>query len=779
MLCVARTFLPPPEGAGDKPVDCLSYKSRQLLLIYYYLSPLFYANLTMKKILSAVLLCSIAFSLCAQPRKKVGVVLSGGGAKGVAHIGALKVIEEAGIPVDVIVGTSMGSIVGGLYAIGYTPGQLDSLVRKQDWSFVLTDRTTRRQKTFVEKTESDKYLITLPLDRFLKERIPDGIVRGRNINKLFTDLTVGYHDSIDFNKLPIPYAAVAVDLIAGKEVVFHSGNLAEVMRASMAIPAAFSPVRKDSMVLVDGGLLNNFPVDVARAMGAEIVIGIDVRSDPEGYGKALTLIDMVNKLTDMSGSEKYDRNVADTDLYIKVDVSGYNAASFDEAALDTLIARGERAARGQWSELIDIRQRIGLPEDFRPPTHGPYDLFTAAHPIYVRQISFQGINRKDARKLLKKADVLENSYVTSDKLADAVDRLYSLQSFTNIRYNLKEVVDGYDLEFIMEDHTPNLFHLGVRFDTEEVAAVQLAAAYQWKTSIPTMLAFTGRIGKRASARLDYRIMPGPLRFVNLSYMFQYNDLNLYHEGRRAYNTTYRVHLAELGYANILNRDFKYGFGLRYEYYDYSSFLFNTTEANVLTVHPEGFFSYYATIQYETKNKKTFPTSGMSLLADVSVYTDNLSNYNSHAPFTALSLWWESAFRLTNRFYMLPSFYGRVLIGEEVAYPYLNVMGGRWAGHYVAQQIPFVGINNIEVFDNSVLVGQLELRQRMGKNHYLSLNSSYGLSNNDLEDILKGRHLFGIGIGYGYDSLFGPIEASLSISNRTNKFGFMASIGYTF
>lgn len=732
----------------------------------------------MKRLISVIFLFLIVLSANAQSRKKVGVVLSGGGAKGVAHVGALKVIEEAGIPIDLVVGTSMGSIVGGLYVIGYTPHQLDSMISVQDWPFLLTDRIARRQKTFLEKVEAEKYVITVPFRRTPKVPIAEGIVKGTNLNNLFKDLTIGYHDSIDFQKLPIPYACVAVDLVKGEEVVFHSGHLVDCMRASMAIPAAFTPMRIDSMVLIDGGLLNNFPVDVARSMGADIVIGVDLRSDPGEKQELNTVIDMVNKLTDMTGSEKYDKNIKDTDVYIKVNVKGYNAASFDPASLDTLIARGELAARESWDDLIASKKRIGIPDSFKPEPHGPYTLLTNSNPIFVRKISFVGLNNRDAQKLMEKSQVFENSYITMDMLKKAVDNLYSLQAYSNITYNLMECPEGYDLEFTLHDNTPNHLNLGIRFDTEEIAAVQLAGSYQFNTAIPTRVALRGRLGKRASVRLDLLALPSRLRFINLSYMFQYNDINIYYKGDREYNTTYRYHLGELGYTNILNRNMKYGLGLRYEYFDYSDFLYNNSE-NTLTVKPEGFFSYYANYQYETKDKKSFPNSGMSLQTEVALYTDNLTRYNDHSPFGTVSALWEGVFSLTHRFSILPSFYGRVLIGQDYPYPLMNVLGGDMPGRYMPQQIPFIGINNMELFDSSVVVARMEFRQRMGKRNYLSLTTNYGLTEDNFGDILKGKQLFGVGVGYGYDSFIGPIKASFNISNRTKQLGFYGSVGYNF
>jgi NTE family protein len=177
-------------------------------------------------------------------RPKVGVVLSGGGAKGMAHIGALKIVEEAGVPVDYVVGTSMGSIIGGLYAIGYSPWQMDSIVRRQDWGVLLSDRVPRNQQNLLDREASERYVLSVPLrGKGAKPEMFGGLIKGLNLANLFSELTVGYHDSISFNSLPIPFACVSEDVVTGNEVDFHSGTLAYAMRASMAIPGVFAPVR--------------------------------------------------------------------------------------------------------------------------------------------------------------------------------------------------------------------------------------------------------------------------------------------------------------------------------------------------------------------------------------------------------------------------------------------------------------------------------------------------------------------------------------------------------
>ena len=219
---------------------------------------------------------------CPQTRKKVGVVLSGGGAKGMAHIGVLKVLEKAGIPVDIVTGTSIGSIVGGLYAIGYNAHSLDSMVRTQDWTYVITDKEDLRRQSLLDRKKLNTYLFNTGVTFGKRDRGAGGLIRGKNLAELFQKLFVGYTDSLDFNKdLKIPFACVATNIMDNSEVVFHSGRLPQAIRASMSIPAAFSPVRIGDMVLVDGGLKNNYPVDVAREMGAEVIIGVTLNGKPK------------------------------------------------------------------------------------------------------------------------------------------------------------------------------------------------------------------------------------------------------------------------------------------------------------------------------------------------------------------------------------------------------------------------------------------------------------------------------------------------------------------
>ena len=738
----------------------------------------------MKKQIFSTLVLSIGillpFSLHSQEqRKKVGVVLSGGGAKGMAHIKALKVIEEAGIPIDYIAGTSMGAIVGGLYAIGYTTEQLDSMVRKQDWTFLLSDRIKRSAMSLTDRERSEKYTVSIPFTKTPKDAATGGLMKGQNLANLFSDLTVGYHDSIDFNKLPIPFACVAANVVNGEQIVFHDGILSTAMRASMAIPGVFTPVRQDSMVLVDGGIVNNYPADVVKAMGADIIIGVDVQNALKKADKLNSVPDILGQIVDITCQSNHEKNVDLTDTYIRVNVEGYSSASFTPAAIDTLMRRGEEAAKEQWNSLLALKKKIGIAEDYTPKQHGPYSSLSNARTVYVTDISFSGVEVDDKKWLMKKCNLKENSDITTQQIEQALYQLRGSQSYSSASYTLKETPEGYHLNFLLQEKYERRINLGIRFDSEEIASLLVNATADLKTHIPSRLAITGRLGKRYAARIDYTLEPMQQRNFNFSYMFQYKDINIYEEGDRAYNTTYKYHLAEFGFSDVWYKNFRFGLGLRFEYYKYKDFLFKKPEISDLKVESEHFLSSFAQVQYNTYDKGRFPSKGSDFRAAYSLYTDNMAQYNDHAPFSALNASWASVIPVTRRFSVIPSIYGRILIGRDFPYPLQNAIGGDVPGFYIPQQLPFAGVTNLELMDNTIMIASIKFRQRMGAIHYLTLTGNYGLTDSNFFDILKGKQLFGVSAGYGMDSIFGPLEISLGYSNQTDKGSCFVNLGYYF
>lgn len=734
----------------------------------------------MKKFLCFMLMLLTLLPSVAGQRKKVAVVLGGGGAKGMAHIGVLKVLDEAGIPVDYVVGTSIGAIVGGLYSIGYTPDGIDSMVIAQDWTMLLSDRVKRSSQSFPEKENSEKYILSLPFGVEKKDRIISGVIKGQNLLNLFSNLTIGYHDSVDFNTFKIPFASVAVNIVDGKEYVFREGSLPLAMRASMAIPAVFTPVRLDSMILVDGGLNDNFPVDVALGMGADIIIGVDLgTSDLKPLGDLNSPADMLGQIVALYGHQKYAKNKERTDLLFRPTVSPYNAASFSTAALDSLIRRGEQEAYHKWDEIMALKEKINIQDSIAPAeSEKKLHLVQPTDSFYIRHIFFTGTDLRDEKWLAQISGLKENSRITLQELHNAMSILVGTNAYSNVNYKLTGEKQE-DLVLTVQEKSVSSVNLGVRFDTEEIAAVLLNATFDYRKRNHSKLAFTGRVGGKTSfGRLDYAIERSPLRNLNLAYQFTYQDLDIYSKGKKTFNTTYRHHFAEFGYSDMNWLNFKFKVGVRYEYFDYNSFLY-TGDNSEYHVSSEGFISYFALAHLETLDRRYFPNRGVSLRADYSFYTDNFVSYRGRAPFSAIGLNFTTVLPVTSHFSILPSFYGRVLIGGNLAYPFLNVVGGETPGRYVSQQLPFAGINRMEIFNTSVAIAGLHFRQRISGRNYISLIGNYAIHHDDFLSLFNGKSVWGGSLGYAYNSIAGPLSASFGMSNQNKHVQFFMNLGFSF
>ena len=736
-------------------------------------------------LLALILLFSCGFQSSAATnlhRKKVGLVLSGGGAKGMAHIGALKVIEEAGIPIDYVVGTSMGSIIGGLYSIGYTPAQMDSMVKMQDWQFLLSDRISRKDKNMEDREREKKYQVSLPFSLTKIKRPSGGLIKGENIANLFSELTIGYHDSIDFNKLPIPFACVSEDIAEGKEVVFHSGVLATAMRSSMAIPGVFTPVRLNNMVLVDGGVVNNYPVDVAQAMGADVVIGIDVQSDLKPAKELKNTGDVLGQLVNLMGKDLYEKNIGKTFTYIKVDVEGYSAASFNPTAIDTLVVRGERAARAQIESLKKLKKEIGLSESHTLPEKEGYQFLDTLH---IHKVTFNESELDGSNWLMRKCKLKENSKLSIETIKKATAVIRANTSYFSASYNLtKADSNRYDLNYHLSKKQENVINVGVKYDTEENASLLLNVRTTLKTSLPSYLSLTGRLGKRYGGKLSYGIEPSPLSALELSYRFMYNDINYYYEGKKRFNSTWRYHAGEFAYYNVWIKNMRFGIGLRYELYDYKDFLVGlVTDKNEQTpeIDTEHFFTYLLQLHYDSFDKAYFPNKGFASHIAYNIYTDNMLKFKDQKPFSSLLGAVQGVIPVSSHFSILPSAYGRFLIGKRSIIPYskMNTIGGNAPAQYLPEQLPFAGAVNVELTDNSLIVGGLKFRQRMGSVHYLTFATNYALSSNRVKDIFKEQGMFGCSVGYGLDSMFGPLEASFNYTNQSKKLKFFINLGFNF
>jgi NTE family protein len=718
------------------------------------------------------------------PRKKVGVVLSGGGAKGFAHIGALKALEEAGIPIDYIAGTSMGSIVGALYAIGYDLHTIDSLVRVQDWGYLLSDEVRREYLSASQKENPDVFVFSLPYEVKIRERkgqvrLPPGVVRGQNLYSLFLNLTIGYQDEMDFDKLPIPFACVAADSRSGKEVVFREGILPEAIRASMAIPGLFAPVEKDTMLLIDGGIINNYPVDVVREMGADVVIGVKIPGDrKEGEKYRGTLSEVINQLWNFIGQEKRDKNIANTDILIIPDIHPYGMLDFASPAIDTIIHRGELAAREKWDELTALKERLHLTE----PVKRELNPYIEMDSLEINSIRFEGLSKIDEKDLIKRIG-LKNNRIAREDLTDITSRIYASGLFTQVYYRLDEQ-SPFDLVFTVQEKTLNTLDVGLRFDSRDMASILAHTSVRINSSLNSVFDVTARLSHNPYLKVNYTINNGPFYKSSIAGKTSRNEMDIYGRGKFAYKLDFFRNTLQFNFSEfyLYNIRLHLGASLDHMYYLTRPGRYEASKQDRgVNRNNDIYVNYFIRGIYDNLDRSQLPTSGLYFSFQYALHTDNLYQMYGKAPIYALEVNLLKPVMLSERLSVTPEVSARALFNASDSIPlvYGNFMGGQYNGHYVPQQIALRGSRGIELMKNATAMAAADIRYRFTPKlqAFIYLNSA--VHHDDPLQLIRGKFFFGGSVGYTYGTLLGPLTLELGYSSLSRSPHAFACIGYYF
>ena len=673
----------------------------------------------MKRLITSLILMLTMVSLIAQPvateRKKVAVVLCGGGAMGTIHIGALKVLEEAGIPIDMVTGTSMGSIIGGMYAVGYDAADIEAIINSMDWGDILRDRLSMRNQTLAERERQNIYLFDyrLFLDKS-QDTLAGGFIRGINVEKTLRHY-LRQPEDIDFKSLPRPFGCIATDLVTDSEVVLDHGSLAQSIRASMAVPGIFAPVRMDPYILVDGGTKNNFPADLARKMGADIVIGI--RTDLGLNDKYYSTSDILERSVGADIHNRSDENDKYCDLIIRVPVRGYSAAHFYNSAIKELIKRGEEATRAQMDSIMILKGKVGVPANYRPN----YSI-----------IQLSDIDNTQAGKLVNEENA-KNSIKAS---------------------------------------------IGLRYDNEELVAAQIGATYYFGNKLDKTLDLTLRLGKRTMGCLAWNMMPKPHRKLGFSYEIWHENIDLYQGKHRSDNLKFIYQKANATLFSFDALNLNVDLGIAWEHYHHYDVLSSAYSVSDFQKN-EYYFNYHASAQYNTEDHWYFTRKGMRAEARYAYYTDNFAQWKGHVGLSEVAASWRMTMPLTSTTHLQPMVYGRLLFGKDLTTTIMNMMGGNRSGIYYAQQLPFSGFGHCHVMDTKLLVAGFKLQQRLYKEHYLMVKGHVAEQNDKLENIFDGKPIWGTQLAYYYNSIVGPLGGSLSWSNFTKQVSIYINLGFEF
>ena len=756
-------------------------------------------------------------------RPKVAVVLSGGGAKGMAHIGVLKYLEEIGMPIDIVVGTSIGSIVGGLYSLGYSADQLDSLVQAQDWDFLISDRFKRSSLTYQEKKEAEQYLVSIPfknaesfsegfenrqsksVTQTILGNIPSALVEGQNLYNLFTSLSVGYQDSVDFNSFPIPFACVAVDMNGKKEYVFHNGNFARAIRSSMAIPAYFAPVQYNGMHLVDGGLLNNFPVDVAREMGADIVIGSELHVKKSVKSTSVNnLIDEVNGMMNLLAMNKFQQNVKDVDVMITPEVDMYGTLDFSVPSLKALRDSGYNAAIAKKYDLQELAASLRKMQDIdKKYTNGPMRLSAPKaicldnDSVYVADIEVRGVDPSDAEWLIKKTKLLDDNKIAGKDIEEAIKTFYRTGAYQSVTYTLNGSEQPYHMVITLVPGQLHQFNFGFRFDSEETAAMLLNVSINRLKLYGQRLDLTARLSYNPYFSVQGSYTFRNLTQVNASVSFRKSSMDIYETRSRASNMMNYYGRAELSAQTHNLKRSKFLFGARYEYFYYNNILDDSgmwvpEHYNLSPDSRYDYISAFANWSFDNRDRAYFPTRGSSFFAEYGYYPDLLMKDKVYYdPFHTFMLNWQKVVPMGKRVALIMQLYGSAAmpfnistaedstsVANFVPVSHMNLMGGYQEGRYARQQMPFVGTTKLYAMKRILVIPRIDLRVNVAKNNYITLMANYAQSSDYYSTFFKDFGSYGFGLGYSYDSFLGPITLNLHYSDRQG-FGAYFNLGYYF
>ena len=702
-------------------------------------------NINRMKRLLALLLLLVTLPVCADGstptpanhRPKVAVVLAGGGAKGIAHISALKAIEDAGLPVDMVVGTSIGSIVGGMYCTGYSPDTMRQIVRQTDWIKMITDNPDFGKTSINSKIADESYVLRFSLDRTrLQSRTGrGGMIHGVNIERFFSYLTRFLPDTLDFCDMPIPFACVGTNAVTGECKVFESGNVPRSMRASMAIPTVFTPVTIDSAVYVDGFVCDNFPVDVARRMGADIIIGVDLVTPKEDAQLTSSPIDLLMNCIDLYSQERYSKNIADADIYIPIDVTGYSAASFGPEALDSLLCRGEYYSALKRASLDSLRNALHLTDE---PTR-----------IRIGSYSFA------------KAHVNTSSWSTNAEEQATHDSYYKRN----------------------HEQLNNAFSLGGRFDNVEFASLLLNANLVLSQRKSAQLVFQMRLGERLEAKVDInRRLIGSQR-MGLNYKYQMHDIAMHQSGDKMLDMKMRHHKFNY-YLTQSWHNVKYTFGINYNTFRYSDILQGTDFIKIdKNAAIERYFSYYIRGEVNTLDYQYFATKGLRLDFCADLITDNLLAFQGKRPMPIFSISLQNSFRITDRFSVSPHAYARIMLSKDIDQPLslMNMIGGLFSEQHYMQQYSMAGMYKMELIDEDGLglVG-LTGQYQPFKNHYIRLTADVCTHTNHIQDALASESVnWGINASYNIRTPLGPLAVKAYWNDLTHSFAMWLNAGYYF
>ncbi len=752
-----------PSGNRSKKQEARLLSRRFGMIFFFLISFFFYLNAKAQDTIK---------------RPKIGLVLSGGGAKGFAHVGVLKVLEQAGIKIDYIGGTSMGAVIGGLYASGYNAAQIDSIVKATNFDNLLIDYVPRSSKSFYEKRNDELYALVLPFDKF-KIGVPQSLSKGMFNYNMFNRLSLHVRHVRDFNKLPTPFLCIATDIELGKQVVLDKGVLAQALFASSALPTVFSPVLLDGKLLVDGGVTNNYPIEEIRKLGADIIIGVDVQSglrDREQLKDASKILFQINNLQMI---EKMKENSKKTAIYIKPEIEDYGVVSFEKAK--EIILRGEEAAFAVYESIDKIADKSN-------PYHKS-KLKIESDSLNIVNIRCNNLTKYSKAYIEGKLNFKSGAKIRYKDLEKGINNIEGTHNFGTITYSLEPNGTGDDLILnLIENPIKTYLKFGLHYDGLYKSGVLVNITNKKTFYKNDVASFDLILGDNVRYNLDYYIDNG----YNLSIGFK-SQLNQFNKNitkdisSLSIEPSVAVNSINIDFADIINQfyfqsifaqKFLIGLGLEHTYLNIQS----ETLANTNPVlDKSNYGSVFAYMKYDSFDNKYFPTKGWYLTSDIHNYLLSSDYTGKFNPFSlakadvgfAVKIFKKTTFKFQTE--------AGFSIGDE-SVPFFNFVLGGYGFIPIINFRPFYGYDFLSLAGNSYLKSSVTFDYEIFKKNHLNFSANYANIGNNYFNSLDWISLpkySGYALGYGLETIIGPAEVKYSWSPETGKGYTWFSIGFWF
>lgn len=716
---------------------------------------------------------------------KVGLVLSGGGAKGLAHIGVLKVIDSLGIRIDYIAGTSMGAIVGSLYAAGYSGKQIDTIFRGVDFDKIINDNLPRAAKTFYERDNAERYAITLPFDKF-KLKLPSALSRGQNTLSLLSKLTLHVSDVQDFSKLPIPFFCIATNVETGKAVVLDKGSLAQSVVASGAFPSLFQPVIIDDQILIDGGVVNNYPIDELKAKGMDLIIGVDVQDGLASRDELRSATAIILQINNYRTINDMKLKAEKTDIYIKPDITDYTVVSFSDGK--KIIENGMLAANREIEQLQEVvSKQIHKPK--------PFESIKSIDSIRINNINISGNQKYSRSYVLGKLKIKPEEDIEYTTFVEGVNNLAATNNFNSVVYQLRPTKNKreYDLDVkVLETPTRTFFKVGLHFDDLYKTGVLLNLTRKRLLFNDDVGSLDFVLGDNIRYNFDYYIDKGFYWSVGLTSRYNQFKKNVPAASLLIDESSMNLSVNKIDvevsdftnqfYAQtLLGNDYALTLGAEHKRFKVTSeTILTTANTKETTFDNSDYLSVYGRLKFDTYDNKYFPNEGFFFNGDFHLYLYS-SDYNNNFSEFSIGKATLGYTKSLGKFSANITTQGGFKIGEDSS-PYLDFVLGGYGNNLINNFTSFYGYDYLSIRGNSFVKGMLTADYEIFKKHHIMASANFANVDNDIFDSgewFTSPDYTGYALGYSIETFIGPIEAKYTWSPEVKKSIWFFNLGFWF